>query len=339
MAKARQVFAEDNAALAWMSDFIRDEGIDCNFHTPGRFHGAHTPALYDRLARRLDDRPAGFELDAHVIPRSEQSSEIGSDFYHGGLVYRRNASLDPAAYHQGLLDAALRSGIQVTDHCPVRAIEAVAGGKGFSVDTERGRVTARDVVVATNGYTGAATPWQRRRIIPIGSYMIATEDIGEEQACALIPGRRHVTDTRRLAVYFRLSPDRRRLLFGSRVSLNETDVRVSAPRLHAKLTSIFPQLHAVRVTHAWMGFVAWTFQHMPHLGRHDGIWYSLGYCGAGVLLSSYFGTRIGQQVLGLEEGRTAIDNLPFRTRPLYHGRPWFLAASVWWYAQLDRMGM
>ena len=148
-----------------------------------------------------------------------------------------------------------------------------------------------------------------------------------------------ITDTRRLVVYYRLSPDRQRLLFGGRVSLNETDPRISAPRLHDQMTTIFPQLSDTQVTHSWMGFVGWTFQNMPHLGRHNGIWYSLGYCGSGVSLASYFGTRIGQQLLGLEVGRTALDDLPFRTLPFYSGTPWFLTPSIWWYGQLDRLGI
>ena len=93
------------------------------------------------------------------------------------------------------------------------------------------------------------------------------------------------------------------------------------------------------MSHSWMGFVGWTFQHMPHLGRHDGVWYSMGYCGSGVALSSYFGTRLGQQILGLEEGKSVLCDLPFRTKPLYYGKPWFLTASVGWYGLLDRMGL
>jgi glycine/D-amino acid oxidase-like deaminating enzyme len=105
------------------------------------------------------------------------------------------------------------------------------------------------------------------------------------------------------------------------------------------MLTIFPQLRSVKISHAWMGFVGWTFEHLPHLGRHEGLWYSLGYCGSGVASASYFGTRLGQQVLGSDEGRTALDDLPFNTRPFYYGAPWFLSASVWWYRQLDRTGI
>jgi glycine/D-amino acid oxidase-like deaminating enzyme len=148
-----------------------------------------------------------------------------------------------------------------------------------------------------------------------------------------------IVDTRRIVVYYRLSPDGRRILFGGRVSLNETDPQISAPRLHDHMTTIFPQLRDAKVSHSWMGFVGWTFQHMPHLGCHGGIWYAMGYCGSGVALASYFGTRLGQQVLGLDEGRSVLSNLPFRTRPLYYGKPWFLSASVGWYGFLDRLGI
>jgi glycine/D-amino acid oxidase-like deaminating enzyme len=336
---ARQVLKEGYRALDWIGDFIQEEGIRCDFRVTGRFHGAHTPSQYEKLGQRLNSYPDGLEPDAYLVSRSEQSSEICTDFYYGGLVFEKHASLDPAAYHQGILDCALAAGVRVVGRCPALSIESLPKGAGFRVCTGRGTVEARDVVVATSGYTGPLTPWQQRRVIPIGSYIIATEHLGIERASRLILRDRHITDTRRIVVYYRLSPDRCRLLFGGRVSLTETDTRISAPRLHNQMTIIFPQLKDARVSHSWMGFVGWTFAHMPHLGRHNGVWYSLGYCGSGISLASYFGTRLGQQVLGLKEGKTALDDLPFRTRPLYYGKPWFLSSSVWWYRQLDRIGI
>ena len=336
--KARQVLVEGQRALAWIGEFVSEEDIDCDFKLSGRFYGAHTPAHYQKLARLLDSQPDDPATDVYLVPRSEQHAEINSDYYHGGLVHSKHAALDPAAYHQGILQRALASGVQVLGNCPALTIEQDGNNNSFVVQTGKGAVKARDVIVATSGYTGPLTPWQQRRIIPIGTYMIATEDLGAESARALIPGGRVIVDSRRLVVYYRISPDGRRMLFGGRVSLAETDTRVSAPLLHKQMTTIFPQLQEAKVTHSWMGFVGWTFQHLPHLGRHNGIWYALGYCGSGVSLASYFGTRLGQQVLGLADGQSPLSDLPFRTRPLYHGKPWFLAASVWWYRQLDRFG-
>jgi glycine/D-amino acid oxidase-like deaminating enzyme len=192
-------------------------------------------------------------------------------------------------------------------------------------------------VVASNGYTGAATAWQRRRIVPIGSYIIATEALDPELIDRLMPLDRIVSDTRKVVYYYRPSPDRTRILFGGRVSAGETDARVSGPRLHADLVKLFPELRGTRITHSWVGFVAYTFDTLAHAGCHDGIYYAMGYCGSGVSMASYLGMRIGQQVLGLKEGHTAFDGLPFSTRPLYTGTPWFLGALVACYRWLDRL--
>jgi glycine/D-amino acid oxidase-like deaminating enzyme len=218
--------------------------------------------------------------------------------------------------------------------CP--AADIARDGDGFRVATPRGAIQARNVVIATNGYTGPLTPWHRRRVIPIGSYIIATEPLAPELMARLMPRARVVSDTRKLIYYYRASPDRTRILFGGRVAYKETDPRVSAPRLHAELCNIFPELQGTRISHSWVGFVAYTFDTLPHLGCQDGLHYAMGYCGSGISLASYFGTRIGQQVLGSAEGRTGLDGLTFQTRPLYYGDPWFLAASIMYYRWRDR---
>jgi glycine/D-amino acid oxidase-like deaminating enzyme len=324
-------------ALQWIEDFITSEKIDCNWERVGRFHGAHNTAAFDKLVHDATHQAKGLEVEVHVVPKSEQRGEIGTDRYFGGLVYPRHASLHPAKYHRGLLARAQAAGATIVARCPVLS---VAKDSGFRLTTPRGSLQARDVVVATNGYTGALTPWLRRRVIPIGSYIIATELLDPALASRLSPKNRVLTDTRKLVFYYRLSEDRRRMVFGGRVALKETDPRVSAPRLHAHMTKIFPELAATKITHSWMGFVAYTFDTLPHIGRmNDGIYYSGGYCGSGVSLASYFGTKIGQQVLGKAEGRTALDNVAFPTRPFYTGDPWFLGPAIVYYKLRDRLNI
>jgi glycine/D-amino acid oxidase-like deaminating enzyme len=334
--RAFAMVKEGHNALAFLEAHIRAEGIDCGWARVGRFTGAHNTTKYDALGRKIANQKKGLEVEAHLVPRAEQHKEIGTDAYYGGVVYPAHGSLDPAKYHQGLLDRAIAAGATVIPHCPVQAIER--DGAGFTVTTPKGRIAARDVVVATNGYTAPVTPDLRRRVIPIGSYIIATEPLDPALAARLMPKARVNSDTRKIVVYYRLSPDRRRILFGGRVALMETDPRVTAPRLHAELTAIFPELATTRITHSWAGFVAYTFDTMPHLGKsQDGLYYAMGYCGSGVSLASYFGTRIGQQLLGLKEGRTALDGLDFPTRPFYSGVPWFLAPTLIWYRLRDRV--
>ena len=332
--RAFGILREGQKSLAWIADFIGKEGIDCDFGQVGRFHAAHNAAQYEALATKVTQQPKGLEVRAHVVTRREQRTELGSDAYWGGVVYEQHCSVHPARYHQGLLERALAAGVQMAPRCPASAIDKQ--GQRFQVRTARGSVVARNVVVATNGYTGRLTPWLQRRVIPIGSYMIATDPLPDGMMDYLIPKNRIVSDTRKVVYYYRSSPDRQRILFGGRVSHRETDPRVSGPKLHADMVKLFPELASVRISHSWCGFVAYTFDELMHLGQHDGLHYAMGYCGAGVGTASYFGMRIGQQVLGLQEGRTALDDLAFQTRPLYTGNPWFLAPSVAYYRWRDR---
>jgi glycine/D-amino acid oxidase-like deaminating enzyme len=335
-ARAFQIVKDGQNSLAWVADFVAREKIDCDFRIVGRFHAAHNAAQYEILARRLESQPRDLAVEAHMVPRAEQRRELGTDAYFGGAVYSRHASIDPGRFHQGMLDRVLAAGATVVPKCAATAIHR--DGAGFRIDTLRGSIAARKVVVATNGYTGRLTPWLRRRVIPIGSYIIATEPIARETMARLMPRNRIVSDTRKVVYYYRASPDGTRILFGGRVSHNETDPRVSGPRLHDAMTRIFPELAGTRISHSWYGFVAYTFDELMHVGERDGLYYAMGYCGSGVGMASYLGTRIGQQVLGLKEGGTAFDGLRFQTRPFYAGNPWFLAPSIMYYRWRDQRG-
>ena len=331
---ARELLKEGNNALKWIGDFIQEENIDCDFKRVGRYYGAHSLSQFKHLEKIINEQPEGLQLDVNLIPKSQQHTEIGSDFYHGGIVHQNHASLDPARFHQGLLEVALTSGAQIKTHCAVNKIEKKGGI--FQIHTEAGTMSAREVVVATSGYTGTVTPWHRRRVIPIGSYIISTELLAEDLVNELIPRDRVITDSRKLVVYYRASPDRKRILFGGRVSLNETDPDKCAKPLHKKLTQIFPQLAKIKVSHSWMGFVGFTFDHMPHTGDKEGVHYAMGYCGSGICLSSYFGTKLGQRLAGLPQGNTIFTDINFQTRPFYKGNPWFLAPSILYFQLRDR---
>lgn len=324
-------------SLNYIEQFIEREQIDCNWKRVGRFHGAYHASAYERMARALENQPAGIERDGYAVPRAEQHTEIGSDLYHGGIVYPADASVDPGKYHRGLLESAKRAGATLISHCPVRRIER--SGDSFDIHTPRGVVKTRDVIIATNGYSGPLSPWHRRRVIPIGSYMIATDAFDLELMDKLCPNRRVLSDSRKLVFYYRPSPDGRRILFGGRVALSETNPRISGPRLHSAMCRIFPQLESVRISHSWFGFVAYTFDTLPHIGVNDGVHYAMGYCGSGVSLSSYLGMVVGQKVLGTSAGDTALENVEFQSRPLYTGVPWFLAPSVFVYRVRDRFGL
>lgn len=331
--KARALRQTGADALSWFGDFVTAEGLECDFERKGRFHAAHTPGHYETLVREAELLAREEGIESFAVPRAEQHKELGSDAYHGGVVFTRHCALHPVRYHRALMRRVLEAGASIVGHCRVTGVERA--GAGFEVRTEKGPVRARDVLIATNGYTGVSSPWLRRRVIPIGSYIIATEELPEAVIDRLFPTGRIASDTCKVLYYYRASPDRRRVLFGGRVSATEMDPAVSAPRLREAMCRIFPELSGAAIAHAWSGLVAYSFDELAHAGNHDGVHYALGYCGSGVSMASYLGMKAGQKILGLAEGRTAFDDIPHPTRPLYFGKPWFLPAAVAYYRFKD----
>lgn len=335
--QAMAVCREGFAALDNLRALAQTEKLEIDYRRVGAFYGAHTRKHFDALLREAERQTTGIDQRITVVSRADQAQEIATEFYHGGLVYHDDAAVHPAKLLIAVLARARHAGAQVVHRCAARALQRT--GTGFELQTDRGVVRARQVLIATNGYTGPLAPWERRRVIPIGSYQIATAPLGRERVRSLIPHGRNVGDTRRVVVYYRPSPDGERIIFGGRAALAEKNALAVVPRMRSMLTQIFPQLQDVAITHAWVGTVAFTFDKLLHLGERDGLFHCMGYCGQGVPMATYFGMRIGQQMLGLAEGRTAFDHLEFQTRPLYVGVPWFLAPSVFIYRTLDSLGL
>ena len=215
----------------------------------------------------------------------------------------------------------------------MRGFDRAVGG--FLVRTGRGDIQAREVVVATNGYTGKATPKLRRRIVPVYSYQIATEPLPLELLKEINPGRRMISDSQRELYYTRPSPDGTRILFGSRPSFLEMNERAAASNLAARLQEVWPKLARFRISHSWRGKVAMTFDKVAHMGREDGIHYAVGCNGNGVALMTYLGHQTALKLLGKANKACAFDTPDFPTEPYYDGRPWFLPIVSAWYHLRD----
>ncbi len=310
---ALKMVQEGHRALAYLENLIDEENLDCDWVRCGRFLGVHSQRAYDRKAKEFAATPKEIEFEYHMVPRSEQSAEIGSELFHGGCVLPAHGSIHPGKYHLELLSRVIGSGAMVADRCQVNSIERKSSG--FRLHTDRGSVDATDVVLATNGYTGPHFAWHDRRILPIGSFQIATELLSEEICRTLNPRARVISDTRLIGNYFRLSPDHRRVLFGGRVTFTEANSKAGAETLYKQLLTVYPQLAGTKVSYAWVGYVAYTTDISPHIGVQDNLYYAMGYCGSGITLSSYFGMKVGQKVLGSSEGNTALDDLSFKPWP------------------------
>ncbi|MFC3124448.1 NAD(P)/FAD-dependent oxidoreductase [Pseudoroseomonas globiformis] len=315
--------------------FLRREGVECCFRKTGRFVGAHAPKALDTLKRRAEMLNRTGRDTATVLERGRVHEEVATDLYHGGLLIERAGSLHPGLYVQGLAEAALGLGSELRGGITVTGLEK--DGTRHRVHTSLGEVAAGQVMVATNGYTGEATPWHRRRLVPVASYMIATEPLGEERVRALLPRLRVYGDTKKVLYYFRPSPDFTRILFGGRASFIDAEATRSAARLHGFLTGLMPELAGMRVTHGWKGNVAFAFDYMPHVGQQDGIHYALGCNGSGVVTMTHLGRCAARQMLGAPNRASAFSRMPFPTMRGYSGRPWFLPLVGASYQLRDRM--
>ena len=279
-AEKRALLTDAAQALDHLEAVIAREGIDCDYVRSGRFSGAFTPAHYRAQEKQCALLNACGGSEARMLPRERQREEMASDFYYGGMVIERSGRLHPAKYYGGLLAAAERAGAVLVSGAPVAGL--ARDGGGWRVSTPRGEVRAEKVFVGTNGYTGDATPELKRRAIPVASHMIATEELDPAFAASLIPRGRTLGETKRVLCYYRLSPDGRRVLFGGRPRFTEVAPETSARLLHELMVERFPQLAGVRVTHNWMGNLAFAFDQLPHMGEMDGIHYAMCCNGSGV---------------------------------------------------------
>lgn len=331
------ILRESIGFVDFVKTLIDKEGINCDFRRSGRFRCASRPAHYEQMARELGPLIETTGIEAEAVPASGVREEIGTDRFHGGIRYQIDGGLHPGKYHDGLVRVVRESGGIVAAKTEVVGIHR--NPNGFLVSTSRGNVDAGQVAICTNGYTKKVTQWFRRRLLPIRSSIIATERLDPGLMNELMPTQRMYGDSRRIMAYYRPSPDGSRILFGGRATSADSALR-NAKLLRQSLLDIFPQLDTARITHSWSGLVAYAFDHVPHLGQHDGLFYAMGYCGSGVARSSFFGTKIGHKMLGnVAEGSSAFDNLPFKTRPLYTGKPWFLPAIIRWHRLIDNLGL
>ena len=316
-------FLNDAAdAFTYIEQLIAREKIDCGWTRAGYFLGAWCNSHYDSMAHKVDLLNQTARSEAYIVPPEKQREEIGSDYYRGGMVVGRAGHLHPALLFKGLLDLCQQRGIPIASKTP--ATKLTQTGSGWRVDTPRGSIEAGDVIIATNGYTGDVTPELKRRVVPVGSYIIATEELPPDLAKTISPKNRSFADTRRVLTYYRMSPDGKRLIFGGRAKFGHTDPVETAPILYGFMTDRFPQLKGTRITHAWTGNVAFTLDEMPHMGKFDNMHYALGCNGSGVAMMSYLGHQTARKIAGKVNHVCAFDRPEFPDHALYTGNTWFL---------------
>ena len=338
--RAQRMYAASLTSIDCVERIIREEAIDCDFSRCGHLEVACKQKHFDDYARQAELIAREFDHQLRVVPRDELHTEIGSSIYYGGMVDEVSAGLNPARYVAGLAQATMKAGARIFENTCVSKIdhESRQAASGWRVSTPHGSIWARNVFVATSGYTGKATPALRRKIIPIGSYIITTEVLPAALAQQLSPRNRMIYDSKNYLYYYRLTPDRR-MLFGGRAAFfpeTSNSIRRSAGILRRGMIEVYPQLRDAKIDYVWGGTLDFAFDLMPHAGQLDGIYYALGYAGHGVAMATYQGQRMAEMIAG-DNPENPFIGIPFPGAPLglYNGRPWFLPFAGAYYKVLD----
>jgi len=332
--RARRMFALSLAAIETVEQIVADEGIECAFSRCGHLEMAWKPAHFESYARAAEMMASQFGHPVRIISRAEQHTEIGSERYYGGMLDELSAGVNPAQFVLGLARAAERAGAELHEKTRVLNVEAQASK--FLIRTTRGTLQAEKVFVGTSGYSGRAITALQKRLVPIGSYIIATAPLPDALAREVSPRKRMIFDSKNYLYYFRLTPDQRMLFGGRAVFRPETEysIRESAPVLQHALMDVYPQLKDVPVEYVWGGSLDFAMDSMPHTGKLDDMQYALGYAGHGVAFATHLGKLAARQMLG-QPVENPLEGLPFRSFPFYAGMAWYLPLAGWYYRLLD----
>lgn len=339
--QARAWYHAYNSAVDAVEQVVRQERIDCGFLRHGKLKLATRPYQVDALHRSAERLVAdGVDTDVRVLGADEVRSEVQSERFVGGLLYPRSAQMHMGRFAQGLAHAAQRQGAQIHTGTRVNRVERVQG-QVHRLHTERGVVRANQVLLATGasrhgGY--GSFGWLRRRIVPIGSFIVVTEPLGAERANALLAQRRTYTTIANIHHYFRLTEDHR-LVFGGRARFaisSPTSDAASGEVLRQGLAETFPQLGKVRLDYCWGGLVDITQDRLPHAGERDGLFYSMGYSGHGTQMSVLMGQRMAEVMAGNEDANPWKDR-SWPAIPGHFGPPWFLPAVGLYFRLKDRL--
>src|SRR6266478_2992175 len=336
----RKMYAASLESVDCVEQIVREENIDCSFSRCGHLEVACKQAHFDGYEESAALIKREFNHQLRIIPKNELRTEIGSDIYFGGMIDETSAGLNPARYVAGLADAAQLAGAYLCDHTRVTSVDSEKnnGARKFRVQTSKGTITAREVILASGAYTSEATPALRKKIIPIGSYIIATEALPVGLARELSPRGRMIYDSKHFLYYYRLTPDNR-MLFGGRAAFfpeTENTVRQSAEILRRGMIGVYPQLRDTKIEFVWGGTLDFTLDVMPHAGKIDGMYFAAGFAGHGVAAATWFGEKLAGLICS-DPNDIPFDGIKFPAAPLglRSGNTWALPLVGAWYKILD----
>ncbi len=333
-AVGRQLWQASLAAVDLVGEIVADERIDCDFNRRGHLTLAAKPSHFASMQKLALWLAEELDYSLRLLSKAEAETAVGSSRFHGGLLDEWSASLHPSKYLFGLAAAVVRHGGLLCQETAVTRLEKSVNG--FLIHSSQGVTRAREILLATNGYTNALIPSIQRIIFPMSSAAIVTEPLTSAQQTFLNPQRRTAQGSRWLHHYFRLTPDGR-FLFGSHQMWRlGQDVNITAQSLRQKMMQQFPILKDQPISHAWAGQLGHTFDMMPHIGRQNGVHFALGYSGQGIAMSTYLGCEAGLLLSG-QKRNSPFTTIQPSTRFYYRRRARFMPLLASYYRLLDQI--
>ena len=330
--KAKNFQIEAIAARQDLYDFIEREKLDCDFDMVGRFLGYTDGGSVEKLKRESEQFFENFGIETVVSDSKGVVDYIDSPKYKSGVFRPDIGGIHPSKLLHEMIRIAIRDKVKIFSETASGNIKRE--GQTFTIPTKHGPVTSEHVIVATNAYTGKEFPWLRRRLIPVISEIIATEELGENFVSHLMPKKTMFGESLELGHYYRPSPDGKRILLGGRrLGSNPEKAR---ERLRAGLVGILPQLKETNITHHWFGNVAFPFDQLPKIAVNDGIIYPAGFCGSGTVWARWLGQKAAGMIIG-KDAETVFSGHRFWTLPFYKGDPWFLPIAFNYYKLRDKL--
>ncbi len=330
---ARKCFdlAEESKRL--IVDRIAEHKIDCDL-VWGYIHAIPKPGQFDGLKEWKDEYDALGYTDTRIFTKAELEERLDTRIYYGALREGGAGHFHPLNYCLGLARAAVAAGAVI--HEKSRVLDVETGSNPWA-RTAGGKVSAKYMIIAGNAYLGRTVPKLYGRVMPVSSYILATEPLGENRARALIRDNEAVANTNFIVDYYRLTRDTR-MLFGGRASYSTLEPPNLGAYMRPRMTAVFPQLRDVKIDYAWGGYIAITSNRMPDCGRlSPTTYYAHGYSGQGVALAGLYGKLMAEAIRGTAERfdlLARIKHLPFPGGPI---RTPILVAAMLYYRIRDAL--
>ena len=311
---AQELWQHSLNSVDYTRKLVEKHNIDCDLEM-GYLHLGIKSRQADELKHWAESLAKDYGYEAmEYLDKSELRTVINTEKYQGGMFDPQSGHLHPLNYCLGVVQAAKSAGAKLYSNTQVHRIENISTNKK-RVHTETGYIDCDEVVYACNAYLENLAPEIDKKIMPVGTYILATEPMGEEAALGLISNRAAVSDTNFVLDYYRLSADNR-MLFGGRVSYSKLEPRKLANSLRKRMLDVFPQTEGMKIDFSWGGYVAITQNRAPHVGKtKDGCWFAHGYSGHGMALTGYIGKLLAEAISGNTESISCFKNISHRSFP------------------------